>query len=307
MNDKSQAKLALTGATGFIARGVIEACADASVPCRALSRGPRPAWAPSAVEWCTVASYTDTDSLSQALAGSSCLLHLADNPTRAVSRSGEDAVHICSSVIEAARRSGTRRAIVASSIYSRQEGDAKVTSYGTVKRLVEQYFLTAPELQTIILRLPPVYGPGGGGGFAALSRLVGKRYPLPFGMAAAPRAYLSRRNLSSLVLTIANADEKVWLNAAGGVFEPSDGSPTATRELIRAMAIRMNVIPRLLPVPLTLLRFCGTLTGKSELLSGAIDELAVAPVAHLERLFGWQPVERMPESLAFLADEVRRA
>jgi hypothetical protein len=73
------------------------------------------------------------------------------------------------------------------------------------------------------------------------------------------------------------------------------------------MAAAMGVAPRLLPIPVSLLRVAAAATGKKELVSGAIDRLDVAPVEELETAFGWRPVERMPESLAFLADEFRPA
>jgi hypothetical protein len=63
----------------------------------------------------------------------------------------------------------------------------------------------------------------------------------------------------------------------------------------------------MLPVPVMLLRALGTLTGRSEMISGAIDRLDVAAPDELERQFGWRLADRMPESLAFLADPLSRA
>lgn len=308
MTDGRRVKLDLTGATGFIARGVMEACADAGVACRALSRSGRPDWVPPAVAWRTVPSYADADALAGALSRGGCLLHLADNPARDAERSADAAARLCAGLIEAARRAGTARIIVASSVHAR-DAQAGPVSYGAAKRLVEQRFLAARGhgIDVVILRLPPVYGPGGAGGFAALSRLVARGVPLPFGRAAAPRAYLSRRNLAALLLAMAGAGDAAWAEASGRIFEPSDGEPIGTRDLVRAMAAQIGVAPRLLPVPPRLLRLLAGATRTGSLLSGALDELRVAPPLELERRFGWRPAERMPESLAFLAAEVRRA
>lgn len=300
MIDESQVKLTLTGGTGFIARGVLEACAAAGIPCRALSRSSRPAWVPPDVEWHTVASYSDTDALAAGLAGSRCLLHLADNPVRDASRNDDEARRMCASLIEAARRAGTAHVVVASSIYAREAANTKTGSYGVVKRLIERQFLSAPDLNVVILRLPPVYGPGGAGGFLVLSRLVRKGYPLPFGMATAKRAYLSRCNLASLIVTISKADDDTWSKASGAVFEPSDGKPIGTGDLVRMIAQQIGVAARLVPVPPSALRLLASIVGKKELIAGAIDELAVASPTDLEQSFGWRPVEHMPNSLAFL-------
>lgn len=304
MNENGKVKLALTGGTGFIARGVLEICAEAGLSCRALSRSTRPSWAGQAIEWKTVPSYGDAAALGEALSGAGYLLHLADSPARTHERSGEEALRNGVALIEAVRASGVKGIIVASSVYARMGTDGGPGSYGTVKRAVEDQFLAAPDLPTVILRLPPVYGPGGRGGLTALSRLVRKRLPLPLGTARAPRAYLSRRNLASLIIAAVNAGDDAWKDASGRIFEPSDGTAVSTRDLVGHMASQIGVSPRLVPFPVGLLRVAAAAAGRSELVSGAVDPLDVAPVGELEAAFGWRPVERMPESLAFLREEV---
>ena len=306
MVGNSEVRLAVTGGSGFIARGVLEACAGYGLPCRALSRSPRPSWAGPAVEWSTIASYADAGALEAAIAGARYVLHLADNPVRADASGEEEAVRNAAALIGAMRRSGVEGAVLASSVYARDELGAGASSYGAAKRVVEGRFLAAADLRTVILRLPPVYGPGGRGGLAALSRLVRKGLPLPLGLATAPRSYLSRRNLASLIVAIVNGGEERWAGAAGRIFEPSDGAGVGTRDLVRHMASEIGVAPRLLPVPLWLLRSLSMVIGK-DLVSGAVDRLDVAPVEELEDQFGWRPVEGMPASLAFLAEEFRRA
>lgn len=110
-------------------------------------------------------------------------------------------------------------------------------------------------------------------GMATLAGMVRKGLPIPLGSATEPRHYISIRNLCDLVETILGSDDDRWAKAAGHIFEPSDGQAVATRDLIRMMV-------------------------------DAIDRLDVAPVGELEAAFGWRPVERMPESLAFLREEV---
>lgn len=304
MRTSSDVELAVTGGTGFIARGVLESCAEAGLSCRAVSRSTRPSWAGQAVEWSTIPDYGDAAAAKQALAGARYVLHLADNPARSGSRSLDDAIRNCNALIDAVRSNRIEGVILASSVYARDNTHGDVPSYGMVKRAIEQEFLSAADLNTVVLRLPPVYGPGGRGGLAALSKLVRKGLPLPLGAASAPRAYLSRRNLASLILAMVNAGEDTWRDAAHRVFEPSDGVAMTTRDLIRSMAAHMNVQSRLLPVPVGILRIAAVLTGKKELVSGAIDRLDVAPVGDLEDAFGWRPVEHMPESLAFMRGEV---
>jgi UDP-glucose 4-epimerase len=272
--------------------------------CRALSRSNRPSWAGQATEWLTIPSYTDVTALRAALAGARYVLHLADNPARNDIHSEGEAIGNCDALIEAIRDGSVEGIVVASSIYARQGGHGEASSYGAVKQAIEARFLSAADIRTIVLRLPPVYGLGGRGGLAALSKLVRKGLPLPLASATAPRAYLSRRNLALLIVAIVNAGDERWRKAAGGIFEPSDGVAINTRDLVRAMAAQMDISLRLLPVPIGILRIIAAATGKGDLVSGAINRLDVAPVEELEAAFGWRPAEQMPESLAFLRDAV---
>lgn len=304
MKENGKADLAVTGGTGFIARGVLETCVESGLSCRALSRSTRPPWAGQAIEWLTVPSYSDAAALTKALTGVRHILHLADNPDRNDVRSAEDAARICVALIEAVRSNRVKGVIVASSVYAAKDQRGRA-SYGSVKRMIEREFLSAQDLRTIVLRLPPVYGPGGQGGLATLSRLVRKGLPLPLGAATVPRSYLSRRNLASLVVTIVGAGDDTWRSEANKLFEPSDGIPVSTRDIVRGMAAQIGVRSRLIPIPIGLLRMAAAAAGRSELVSSAIDSLEVAPVEVLEAAFGWRPIERMPESLAFLRDEVR--
>lgn len=303
MNGNGKVVLAVTGGTGFIARGILEHCAEVGLSCRAVSRSVRPPWVPQSIDWSTISSYDDAKAMETALGGAKYVLHLADNPQRNSLRNADDAIRHCDVLAGAIGNNDIQGLILASSVYAR-ESTGEEASYGAVKQTIEDRLLSKRDLKTIVLRLPPVYGAGGRGGLATLARLISKRVPLPLAMATTPRAYLSRRNLAALIIAIVNAGDDVWRNNANRIFEPSDGMAVGTRDLIGHMAGHMGVSPILLPVPLSLLRMIGTVTGKQDLISGAIDKLDTAPVEELEIAFGWRPVERMPESLAFLQDDV---
>lgn len=294
--DDNRALLAVTGASGFIGRGILEGCADRGIACVALSRSTRPSWAPQAIKWSTVA-YDRPADLREALTGVTHLFHLADNPSRTQARRVGETARVNSALMEAMGDCKVRRIAVASSVYARYPGSAD--SYGAVKRAMEEQFLSAPDLSTIILRLPPVYGPGGKGGIASLTTLVKKGMPLPFGLAGEPRSYLSRQNLVSLMLQMVNKPQQ-WSLASGSIFEPSDGHQLSTRDLVYHLGDALGKKPLLIPAPQNVLRLFGNLVGKADIISAAFDRLDVAPSQELEAAFGWRPVERMPESLSFL-------
>lgn len=297
--EREGVRLAITGATGFVGRGILDGV-DPHVQCHGISRSPRPSWVPEAVRWSTITSYDDGDALARALDGVNYVIHLADNPARLEHHDRAKAAENIKALAYAARSSKVKGIILASSVYAREGGGDALTSYGATKRLAEEALLAIDDLPVIILRLPPIYGPGAKGGVSALTRLVGKGLPLPLGAARAPRAYMSRRNLVSLISAIASMGKAGWEQAAGKIYEPSDGLSVTTRDLVGMIAAQQGVRPRLLPVPAGLLGLLGAVTGKRELVAGAIGELRVAPVDDLYVAFAWRPIETMPESLGYI-------
>lgn len=100
--------------------------------------------------------------------------------------------------------------LLASSIYARDERVAPGNSYGLAKITAEQAFLSYDAIDLVILRPPPVYGPGGRGGCYGLAKCVYKGIPLPLARARSLRNYISRRNLISLILTMVQSRDAQW-------------------------------------------------------------------------------------------------
>ncbi|GGB08325.1 UDP-glucose 4-epimerase [Brucella endophytica] len=298
MKSSENAKLAVTGASGFIGRAVLDEFSRQGIEARGISRGPAPGWVNSATQWAQVSSYADTEAMASALSGAQFVLHLADNPQRDTARGVGNAAAAANALGEAARRTSVQGIIFASSVYARMEEAGN--SYGEGKRKAEEALLADGSIPTVVLRLPPVYGDGGRGGLNTLAALVRRGLPLPLGSANEPRNYLSRRNFIDLVRNMTAAGSDSWRQANGRIFEPSDASPISTRNLIIEMGKVMGKPARLLPVPVGLLRLAGKLAARQALVSGAIDGLAVESNTGLTNLFGWQPAEQMPQSLSFL-------
>jgi len=303
----------VAGATGFIGQTLVERLLAAGHRVSALHRGDKPK-GPDGAAWIHVGDLA-TVSLDPALGDSvdtfvalAARLRPGAAPVAGTPSETESIAHNLRDFVVA---TGIRRVLVMSSIAARiaETAPRSARRYGMEKYRADKVFLGLPREShdVVLLRPPAVYGPGMRNSMGMLARLVGRGMPLPLGSAKAPRHYVSLRNLVSLVEAIVASDGPAWASAAGQAYEPSDGTPVSTRDLVRMIGEVTGRNARLLPFPVPLLRLAGAVTGRSELVGGAIDELAVAPVADLERLFGWRPVERMPESLAFLAGDVRRA
>lgn len=291
--------VAVTGARGFIGQGVIAAMVEAGITVHAISRQGPPVSMPDGVVWHQVAAYDDPAALVPALQGADLVVHLADNPARAEGRSAEMGVQLLEALISAMTEADTGRLVLTSSVYARIAPNPG--GYGHAKAAIEAALTGSMVPARVILRLPPVYGPGGGGGFATLAKLAAKGLPLPFGLARAPRDYLSRANLAQLIVALARAGDAAWAEAGEEIFEPSDGQAISTADLTRALARAQGRTARLLPVPTGLLRLMARLAGKAEMVAGALDPLTTQGNAALTRIFGWTPHEQVPQSLAFLA------
>jgi UDP-glucose 4-epimerase len=77
----------------------------------------------------------------------------------------------------------------------------------------------------------------------------------------------------------------------------SDGEDVSTPELVRRIARALGKPARLLPVPATLLRLGGRLTGRSDDVARLLDDLAVDSSRIRERLV-WRPPFTLDEGLA---------
>ena len=147
-------------------------------------------------------------------------------------------------------------------------------------------------LEVAILRPPLVYGPGVGGNFRTLQRLVARGIPLPLASIRNRRSLLGVENFASaisLLLTHAGAPGKTWL--------VSDQHDLSTPDLIRAIAAAQGKRARLFPFPPILLRTAATLIGRHriyEQLAGSLT-FDAEPLTHE---LGWKPARTIAEQLA---------
>ncbi len=294
-------RVAVTGASGFIGRGVVQALDDAGFRVRAIVRSqPVPGSLPEDAEVCRLAGLAeDPEGLRQACSDADLIVHLADNPERAEADSGS--ATLARSLVRAAVDESVPRVVFASSIYATFDERGQASDYGAGKREAERIFADTPGVDTVVLRLPPVYGPGGKGGFALVTKLVRRGWPLPFGLARAKRAYLSRDNLAALVVALAKADGASFRAASEHVWEPSD-TAVSTADLARAIAAATGKTPLLLPMPSAALALPAALLGKRAGAEAIFSSLECADDAKLRELTGWHPSTDLVANLGYLRD-----
>lgn len=293
-------KIVVTGASGFIGRGIVPALAQAGFAVTAVVRSEASAAGfGDGVATCLIPDLAKgRDDLADACQGAALTVHLADNPVRTDEASS--APDLARTVASAASVAGVPRIVLASSIYARLDEGAKPNAYGAGKRAAEQVLGAVPAAQTVILRLPPVYGPGCKGGFALLVRLVQTGLPLPFGLARAPRTYLSRDNLARLVVALAQADDAAFTAAAQKPWEPGDGAPVTTAQLVRTVSARLGRKTILLPVPPALLIGLAALANKQEGVEAVFAPLTGEDDRGLREATGWHPTADLASNLDWL-------
>ncbi len=264
--------VAVTGANGFVGRGVCERLVASGWTVRGVVRA-EAATLSSAVRRVVVPDMADADALTRAFEGANAVVHLAarvhvmrdtDADPGAAYRC--DNVDMTRAVLQAATRAGVRRFVFLSSVKVMGEGNTvpwteddaphPVDPYGVSKHEAEALVLRDTDgqrLEPVVLRAPLVYGPGVRANMLQLFDLVDRGVPLPFGGINNRRSLLYVGNLAAAV-------EAVLESAAAPhqIFFVSDGEDVSTPDLVRAIAAALSRPGRLLAVPESAFRAAGT-------------------------------------------------
>lgn len=155
-------------------------------------------------------------------------------------------------------------------------------AYAISKLRGEQATLQAA-IDTVVVRSPMVYGPGVRANFLRLLRWVDAQRPLPLGAIDNRRSLVNLWNLCSLLMHVIEDPRAVH-----GTWLVSDDEDLSTPELIRRLAAAMQRRARLLPVPASLLRLAGILTGRRAEIDRLCGSLTV-DIVRTRTLLGWSP------------------
>ncbi|WP_354296532.1 NAD(P)H-binding protein [Sphingomonas sp. 1185] len=146
--------VAVTGATGFVGRAVVDRAAGSGLSLRALTRRAQPSRA--GITW--IAGALDKpESLATLVEGADAVLHIA-GVVNAPDRAGFVAGNIdgTRAMVEAAEAAGIRRFVHVSSLSAREPD---LSTYGWSKRQAEDV-VTDSGLDWTIVRPSGIYGPG---------------------------------------------------------------------------------------------------------------------------------------------------
>lgn len=305
-------KTLVTGSNGFIGSSLVTKLAENGHTVRCAARklsNLSDAGSEVAYDHVSVGSIDSSTDWTKALQNIDSVVHLAARVHVMTEFSRDPLSEFCKvnlggtvRLAEQAVESGVKRFVYVSTIKVNGEktGERSFTIYDKAK-LTDPYGLSKAkseyqllkiaansDMEVVIVRPPLVYGPGVGGNFLRLIKIIECGVPLPLG---------SIRNLRSMI-SIDNITDFLALclkhpKAAGNIFLVSDGVDWSTPMLIRSIASYMGVQVRLFPFPLLLLRLAGRISGQLGAVNRLCDSLEV-DISRTCELLDWTPPQ-LPE------------
>ena len=295
-------RIAVTGAGGFVGRGLVPALRAAGHSVAALDSRVADVADPKQV---TPDLFAHTDVVVH-LAG---LAHREDADAQALHAvNAAGAAHVARASAEA--RVGRLVLLSTALVHGNRTHGTPITesspfapadAYAESKLAGEDAargVATSRGLELCILRPPLVHGPGAGGNVARLITWARRGRPLPGAAWHNRRSMVARANLAAAIAAAATHPA-----AAGRAFLVSDGPPVATGAFYAALCRALGRAPRRLPIPVAALRTGLAAAGKGRDLDRLLADFEVDAAA-IRAALGWQPP--VPWAAA-VAESVRTA
>jgi UDP-glucose 4-epimerase len=298
--------VALTGATGFIGRYLLQELPKRGYRLRALLRRP------SVISFdsgsAVIGDLARPQNVAEAFSGVDAVIHSA-GIAQTTSGVPEDDYRVLNTegtvkLARAAQRAGAKRFIFLSSIraqtgpvaacmLSEDIPPAPTDAYGRSKLAAEEG-LARIDFDWVALRLVLVYGPGVKGNMARLLRLASSALPLPLGGLAARRSLLCLDNLIEAIDRVLKEPRPLCCPLI-----VADRETLSVPEMIAAMRRGLGRRPGLIRVAPALLEILFSVARREDIYERLSRSLTV-DISALERL-NWMPQISTQDGLASLA------
>jgi len=304
-------KVLVTGANGFVGRALCRDLVQRGHELRRAVRDTSGASPPDGAATVVVGDVGPNTDWTAALVGVDAVVHLAarvhmlqDTAPDALAEYRRVNVGGTRALAAAARRAVVRRLLFLSSAkihgersvrpFTEMDAPHPQDAYAVSKLEAEEALkqtLAGGQTQWTILRPPLVYGPEVRANFLRLIRTVARGVPLPLAAIDNRRSLLYVRNLVEAIRTCLEHE-----GAGGRTWLVSDGEDLSSPELVRRLARALNRSARLVPVPVSLLRLAGALSGKTEAVNRLVDSLQLDAAA-IRADLRWTPPYSVDEGL----------
>jgi nucleoside-diphosphate-sugar epimerase len=309
----SSGLVVVTGATGFIG----------SVLCARLRELRRPllgavrrtvVGAPADLQPVGDLAHAADEALDELCTGAEAIVHLAGRAHVMRERNADSGpayhaanVEATARLARAAVRCGVRRFILASSVkvngttsapgrpFRPDDAPHPADAYARSKLAAEHALFDAARdsaMVPVVLRVPLVYGRHAKGNFPRLVRAVVRRRTLPLASIDNRRSLLYVDNLVDAIVSVLDVPQ-----APPGVHFVADAEAVSTPDLVRAIAVAWRVHPRLVALPVPLLRLAGLLAWRHEAIVRLAGSLEVDTTSFREAT-GWTPHYSLDAALA---------
>lgn len=315
----------VTGATGAIGPGVVDALAD-TFEVRTLTRRPPQPHLFRAPVTSFTGDVSDVAAVRRAAEGARVIVHLAAllhvvDPPPAM-RAEYERVNVggTAAVIDAAKIQGVSRVVLLSTIavYGHQPGvlldeDSPTrpdTFYAETKLAAERVAVDARADDghplTTVLRAAAVYGPRVKGNYQRLVRALASHRFVPIGAGENLRTVVFEDDLAAATALAAGG------NAAGGrIYNVSDGNPHALRDIIAAISAALGRRPPRWHVPIAPVRAAFRAAAVVDrrlpgMLNKYLEEVAV-DASRIQTELGFRPKTGLVEGWNTTVAEMRRS
>jgi nucleoside-diphosphate-sugar epimerase len=289
------ARVLVTGASGFIGRALVEELSFAGHRVRAAMRQPADVFG-RAVEVVAVSDLTRPVEWRLLLKDIDTVVHLAGiaHAGAEIAEEAYDRINrIATAELAAAARAANIRRLVFISSIRAQSGptnDHPLTetdpphptdAYGRSKLAAEEA-VRASNVPFTILRPVLVYGPNAKGNLDRLIQLARSPWPVPFGSFTNRRSLLARQNLIAAIRLSLEAPRTI-----GETYIVADPTPLTPAEIISALRTGLGRSPWLVPVPPTLIAMALNAIHRPGVWERLGGEMVTDPTKLLRS--GWHP------------------
>ncbi|MCM8797610.1 MAG: NAD-dependent epimerase/dehydratase family protein [Candidatus Omnitrophica bacterium] len=309
MSDTRKGYVLVTGANGFIGQALCRTIRQAGFNVRACVRSKENGRFTDC-ETIEVGEIGPHTQWQNALMGVETVIHLA--AITQVRKKKFDSLEIFRKVNVAgtgrlahmAAQAGVKRFIFISSVkvngegscrpYTEEDAPEPKDAYGISKREAEDllaYIANQTGLQTVVLRIPLVYGPGVKSNFKSLLDAVALGLPLPFKAIHNQRSFIYLGNLIDAIITCITHPL-----AAGQTFMVSDGQDISTPDLIKMLALAMDKKPILFSLNPAILKTLCRIVGKGEEIEKLTGTILIDN-SKIKNLLGWKTPFSLEEGL----------